>query len=1038
MNDAARQAALLFLVVAIGLSQGAGDGVLSPLAVHAQEEDNVARLMERMSSAAKVGQLFVVTFPGSQVAEDAAIAELIHDYHVGGVVLKSENGNIVNTGNTPEQVATLVAQLQEAAWHATRPLTGTVPDPFIPLFVAASHEGNGVPYTSIISGTTPLPSQMALGATWDISHTHRVGQIVGQELQTMGVNMLLGPSLDVLENPRPTSGGDLGVRTFGGEPFWVGQMGKAYIRGVHQGAGNRVAVVAKHFPGLGSSDRSLDEEVSTVQRTLEKLKQVDLAPFFAVAQAKDPLARPEAILVSHIRFQGLGGGRFITTLPISVDSNVLQQLLTLPEMSAWREAGGVTFSDALGLRALRRFYAPGEQAFNGRRIAQDAFLAGNDLLFLSQFGLTDEWEDQVANAKSTITFFREKYESEPSFQKQVDEAVARILRLKLSLYGGAFSLDGVRANPGLGTRRGTAVAVGEAIEPGIEAVSAVARDAITLLSPPSPDLVPAPPTREDRILIFTDAREGRPCATCEPEPTIGPRALEETLVQFYGPDATGQIAPQLISSFTFGQLETYLDTPVSPPASPTAISLTSEPVTPTATVGTAVVDTPTPSVDTPTPSPGRSRHPVGEALQDAEWVIFGMLNPNDGPSQADVVKRFLAERADALQDPHVIVMAYDVPYCLDATEISKLSAYYAAYGHLTPFVKASVRALFGEFAPQGEPPVSVSGINYDLLVQTSPDPEQTIPVTYSVIKPPGEEEGTPTPSEQEPTAAPPITPSPEGSVTPAEPTGEAQPTAGPPALKKGDQLKLRTGRIVDHNGHVVPDGTPVQFFFNYPQEGLEQSMLATTRDGVAETLMTLDRTGRLDVSVQADPVPRKVALQITIQEGGAATIVTPTPSPTPVPTLTPTPTVTPTPTPHLDSTPTATTGPAVPTAEATSDVVVDQPEPPPKREIQFWDFLIALVGVLVVGGSGYYAMRIGDRTVTRALRVALWCVVGGLIIYVIYVVGLSYLGLFDGERVDAVTGEAWVAGGAALIGSSMALLFAWLLDRRHGDKAIGR
>lgn len=977
MHELLKRLTLLFLVVATGL------GCVPTSTARAQDGGEVARLMERMSPAAKVGQLFMVTFPGSEVTQDAAIVELIRDYHVGGVVLEPENGNVVNTGNTPHQVASLVSQLQEAAFDATRPTTDTISGPFVPLFVATSQEGNGMPHTSIISGTTPLPSQMALGATWDVSHTVTAGQIVGQELEAQGINVLLGPSLDVLENPRSASSGDLGVRTFGGEPFWVGQMGKGYIRGVHEGAEGRVAVVAKHFPGLGSSDRSLDEELSTVQRTLEKLKQVDLAPFFSVAQSQDPLERPEGVMVSHIRFQGLGGGRFITTLPISVDSNILQQLLSLPEMSAWREAGGVTLSDQLGLRALRRFYAPGEEAFNGRRIAQDAFLAGNDLLFVSHFGATDDWADQIANVESTITFFRGKYESEPTFQRQVDEAVARILQLKLSLYGGSFSLDVVAPDVD---------SVGGAAQPDVEAMSGIARNAITLLSPPSPDLVPAPPTREDRIVIFTDAREDQPCATCAPEPYLEPRALEETILQFYGPEATGQVAPESIDSFTFTELDAYLNAPPAPTPSPTAIPPTGEPVTPTTT-----------------PSPPT----VSGALQGADWVIFAMLNADSGPPQAGAVKRFLAERADALGDSHVIVMAYDVPYCLDATEISKLSAYYAAYSHLTPFVKASVRALFGEFAPQGDPPVSVGGINYDLLTQTSPDPEQTIPLAYSVIKPAGAE-GTATPAQGEPTAEPTA----EAQAT-LEATGEAEPTPET-RLEKGDQLRLRTGRIVDHNGHVVPDGTPVQFIFDYPQEGLEQSILATTRDGMAEAATTLDRTGRLDISVQADPVPRQVALQITIQEGGAATIVTPTPSPTPLPTVTPTPSATPEPTSAADGTPVAS-----PTASAGGEGGQDEAPFPVMQEIRLLDLLLALLGVAVVGGSGYYAMRLADRTVTRALRVTLWCVIGGLAIYLTYVLSLSYLGLFGGRA------EVWVAGGVALVGSCAALLVAWFFDRRR-------
>jgi beta-N-acetylhexosaminidase len=386
-----------------------------------------------------------------------------------------------------------------------------------------------------------------------------------------------------------------------------------------------------------------------------------------------------------------------------------------------------------------------------------------------------------------------------------------------------------------------------------------------------------------------------------------------------------------------------------------------------------------------------------------------MLNPARGLPQSDVVNRFLAERADALQDPHVVVMAYNAPYCLDATEISKLSAYYAAYSHLPLFVRTSVRALFGEFVPQGAPPVTVTGISYDLLVQTSPDPEQTIPVYYSVSKPVREGEGTPV-AEEEPTAEP----TQEGQPT-AEPTQEGE-SAAEPRLEEGDQLRLRTGEIVDHNGNPVPDGTPVQFVFDYPQEGLEQSVLATTWNGIAEATLTLDRVGRLDISVQADPVPRRIALQIAIQEGGPATIVTPTPSPTPIPTPTSTPTPTPTPTPEPSPSPT----PVV-----TTEPVTEEPEPPPKQEVHLLDLMMALTSVAVVGSSGYYAMRRGDRTVSRSLRVALWSIVGGLALYLVYVLGLSYLGLFDGR------GGLWAAGGATLIGGSVALLLTWFVDRRR-------
>ena len=41
-------------------------------------------------------------------------------------------------------------------------------------------------------------------------------------------------------------------------------------------------------------------------------------------------------------------------------------------------------------------------------------------------------------------------------------------------------------------------------------------------------------------------------------------------------------------------------------------------------------------------------------------------------------------------------MAFDAPYFLDSTEISKLSAYYGVYSRTGAFVDAAARALFLE------------------------------------------------------------------------------------------------------------------------------------------------------------------------------------------------------------------------------------------------------------------------------------------------------------------------------------------------------
>jgi beta-N-acetylhexosaminidase len=507
---------------------------------------------------------------------------------------------------------------------------------------------------------------------------------------------------------------------------------------------------------------------------------------------------------------------------------------------------------------------------------------------------------------------------------------------------------------------------------GEETLSPIGRDAITLLSPPSPDLVPSPPTSTDDIVIFTDGRSGLPCATCGSVPYIGAFTVQDTLVRLYGPSATGQITPWRVTSFTFAQLDEYLSTPSPAP-------------------------TPTPGVEeeaTPTPSPSQL---IGVALQNAEWIVFAMLDPGGDLPQSGAVTRFLAEEADALGAPHLVVLAYDAPYYLDATEISKLSAYYVAYGRTDSFVEASVRALFGEFAPVGHPPVSVSGIDYDLLVQTSPDPKQTITLDYTVQVRPEEDQPTATPTEE-------VEPTPE-STEEVEPTSEPRPEAG-------DELRLQTGVILDHNGHPVPDGTPVYFILTYPQEGLEQPILVATHGGVAETALTLDRPGQLDISIQADPVPRRIALQITIQEGEPVIISTPTPIPSPTPPPTPEPTTEPAPPP--ESTP-------QPTPETGYGDLEDRPTPEGSGLL---DLAVALIAVFSVGLAGYYVVRIDRGPASRALRLALWCVVSGFVLYLAYALrlpGASWLREQSG---------VWAAGWATLFGGVVPLFVAWVLQWR--------
>ncbi len=751
--------------------------------VRAQEGDPVAERLAAMTPEERVGQLFIVTFVGHDPASDSDVARLIHEARVGGVVLLASNGNVVNRGDTPREVLRLTNALQKLA------LSGGGPG--IPLFVAIDHEGDGYPYTRITNGLTPLPNPMAIGATWQPEFARRAGEIAGRELAALGVNLLLGPVLDVLNVPRLSGRGDIGTRAFGGDPYWVGRMGRAYIAGVHEGSGGRVATVAKHFPGHGGSDRLPDDEVATVDKSLQELRRVELAPFFAVTHPGDePLAHTDLLMTSHIRYRGFQGNIRQFTRPISFDAESLPAILALPELSAWRQ-DGLLISDALGVLAVKRYFDPDLKTFQHKQIAKEAFLAGNDLLILAEYALTSDWQSQYDNMRDTIAFFQSEYRSNPAFAERVDEAVTRILRLKMALYAD-FA-------PGTVLRDSTELA---ALTDESAFVNQVARQAITLISPSPEELgrrLDSPPRLGEEVLIFTDARQSR-CFTaeCQPAPLIDPLALQKTMLRLYGPQGEGRIEESQIHSRTFAQLKALLTQP-------------------------------------PNGEPSAEVQELSGLLDRAAWIIFAALDPDPARQpDSDALRLFLAQAADTYRDAHLIVLAYTAPYYLDTTEVNKLTAYYGVYSKAPPFIEASVRVLFGDWTPVGAAPVSIEGVNYDLVVQLEPDPHQALSLTQ---------------------LAP----------------GETMPSA--PVV-----LRVRTATVQDRNGYAVADGTAVVF---EAHDAVTRQIVArqttVTVQGVAQGELAITTAGEVEVVAYCGDARTAAPLRLTLLPALTATAL-PAPS----------------------------------------------------------------------------------------------------------------------------------------------------------------
>ncbi|MFH1330366.1 MAG: glycoside hydrolase family 3 N-terminal domain-containing protein [Actinomycetota bacterium] len=218
-----------------------------------------------------------------------------------------------------------------------------------PLLVAVDQELG--PVGRLQGLVTPLPAT-AEALQMTPLELEITGQLLGDEMLALGINMDLAPVLDVVAGPNPA----LEDRHLGADPEVVAELGTAFLRGLETAG---VIAVPKHFPGHGRATTDPHDEATRITASLEELEAVDFLPFQAAFAAG-----ARAVMVGHPIYAALD-----PVLPASISPAVLRLL---------RDAfgfQGVAITDALNMAAVAEGRDPG-------RLAVQALAAGEDLLLV--------------------------------------------------------------------------------------------------------------------------------------------------------------------------------------------------------------------------------------------------------------------------------------------------------------------------------------------------------------------------------------------------------------------------------------------------------------------------------------------------------------------------------------------------------------------------------------------------------------------------------------------------------------------------------
>lgn len=394
---------------------------------NAEMEQYVSRLVDAMSLEEKASQMIIPAIRTwgndrkgvTDLSRLPALAEALRCHQYGGIILFGSN--IVDT----EQTVRLIHDLQaNNAQSSDAVKTG-----FIPYLIAADQEGGSV--ARLRMGTRGTGS-MAIGAAGAQAEQCALttGQIFGEELAALGINVNLGPCLDVITDLTDPG---MSTRVFSDQPETAAKLGIAFMNGVSRSG---VITTCKHFPGAGDGS----DYPTSVKLTRAQLEETGLLAFrtalangvemVMTAATTFPLLDQEVLMAD-----GVTTGYYPATLSPEIVTGMLREELSFD---------GVVITDALEMEQFiiepdnrkALFSGSGGTVKHDLQTAERAVNAGCDLLLIPA---DLNGQDAVQYYDSYIAGIVRLVEEGTVSIQRIDASVRRILKLKYR--HGLFDMD---------------------------------------------------------------------------------------------------------------------------------------------------------------------------------------------------------------------------------------------------------------------------------------------------------------------------------------------------------------------------------------------------------------------------------------------------------------------------------------------------------------------------------------------------------------------------------------------------------------------
>jgi beta-N-acetylhexosaminidase len=291
-------------------------------------------VLASMSDDEKIAQLFMVAAYSNKTnnLHQEELAKLIEKYKIGGLIY-FQGG--------PVRQAKMDNYLQSKSK--------------VPLLISIDGEWG---LAMRLDSTIKYPRQMTLGALKNDDLIYEMGKEIAEQCKRIGIHVNLAPVVDINNNPRNPV---ISNRSFGENKYKVAEKGIAYMKGMQD---NGILANAKHFPGHGDTDSDSHKTLPIVKHSKERIDSLELYPFKRMIE--EGLA---SLMVAHLYIPSIESQNNVaSTLSPAIVKGILKEELGFK---------GLIFTDALNMKGVSNYYAPGD-------VDLKALSAGNDVLLFAE------------------------------------------------------------------------------------------------------------------------------------------------------------------------------------------------------------------------------------------------------------------------------------------------------------------------------------------------------------------------------------------------------------------------------------------------------------------------------------------------------------------------------------------------------------------------------------------------------------------------------------------------------------------------------